>query len=1621
MNRLTPIFLLALGIGTATACNDDPGPLDQVPSGSPVVMLEEGTGSTNSEPLWRLTPGMRIGNVAVVLPPVEFEGLEVLPLGTIERGPNEDFLAPSEPARWMYLTQDEEGAIWFHGEPRSGRLNPPALLVPAEVRVGMRWNTGRFAGGQAWGRPDIGPCHDPSPRAWEGHSCQGSPRFTIEVAERAEIDTIYGTRPVWSLLITDWGRHTPAYQFPGYPDEPVWDGVPSSLQFVEGRGPLNIPLKLDDPTAAATGSGVVPLEPFVSQGVLPPIQLQPLTEHRLIDDGALATSASAYFDPSLGTTVVSSHRVASVWAPALIEGGADIPGFANSGMEGCWGRDSGESLDVDACRWGAGVTVSTSGDRALTLDLLAGGLPWRGAQMIGLFEHDDTFWGLGVSRDIEARQPLDAIALGELDPDGDIDHVPSIVNEFDTIWLELWPRVPGVVLSGGASMWVDGDGSAIRLAEFGGLGPFAPTNGIRFSQWDRDAMRPRFEHLAYPSLMDINTTSEPGGKTVLLTTFAGRIDRMYLVDDGIEIEPLGDVAVPDGQFMTGAVLADGELIVFTQRDFTGIDVHFDRGFTCNGACTGLNRATPPQHGQTLVWRADLPTPVTPERPSPQWGVTARPTGLDVRVCWPPGHGAPELDGWTLGGHPPRAVTTVGGEDHCVLLSRDLAIPDVLSAHAAWAVEGPLPGYGRVAIGTTGVGNFDHDCWGNECQNAQELRNATHTLETAVSTPNGLGGVDVLLGEGAAYPHYSSTFRERLAELLGDGRIQVRVEVQILVQDEGGAGVWGFDPYTSTLYLWDGETLEVMTDETFSMFDFEDGGRMRTSTCQGGGLLFDTFYLAPDGDTESVPPGLDSLDSALVRLADGTVCGVGPATSGSNDRVVCLGPDGDRREGPEHHTVVGYNPRVGADGVIYFTSTDITGTISRLQTLDPATMAVAPVDADALGIDLPASGLHGFSDWTTDEAGVPYAVYSVPRDHHVDHFLLRFGEAGIEHIERPELSYMAYRSRLELLVDADFYVFFPHSAGSNLLLPAVDLTRAWSWFTWPRLLRVPREGDVGRSQNDFSAGASGCVPIDDLEADTLTDAQSSLVQYVGCGGVQCALATGLCSTALLDESVEVVDENGVPAPSLISGNGTRRFSPLQPFTRYTVRGVIDDVPVETEFVTSNAGQHFEGIHPSEPAISELAGYIADWAPGCGIDTASSEDRGCGFRTDFDPTNRRLLVENNGTTMLIKHDGALGVTVESIDIGPDAVFSPDGRMVFGAEAAWDTVDGERIEFSAARDTARAPLFALPEHPYAFLPMADGGGLVVEWDEATGELDDLITTEGALDASFSGDGESVVTLESALGGGFEVVRYNLATGSSVSTPIGTGPYARVITNGAGDVTYVLNRDQEPRGGETNDLTVTLVREDEALIRFPRIVQWTRDGQPALAVDRRGESALVLAAHPDRGSQVHLVDEDATGDAEIDFTDVFVPVERFRFTLDDAHTPVSVGHGGLLLATGRDAETVLHIVSAADAADALVFNGTWQPAVRNDGRVVLVSGDCIEPGSPCRELMVLSPDQTAVDESFEDDGIFGYTTWPFGLDRERTETPVEGVVVYWRHFDPTGLDLPCFLTAADGGLFCR
>jgi len=675
--------LLALAVAGLALIGADP-------AAAQVRFFSEGEGEANVEPLWPLHAGARwlvTQEGEVWAEPARLvEGERVL---AVRSTGLYLFLAdqhwPPEPAQLGWWRADDDG-VRFYGQPRRGLLDGGALFVPKTVRVGMHW---------------------------------ASPTHSHRVVARELMDTAFGRKPVWFIMNHERGFFE--------------SGADFLTAYVEGRGPIapqvaqrglfdrtgdvEIPVPVDglvitpleapagpqpDPTRRATprpwpGEPIHIGAAYGPDGFIPhrlaatqPAGAGPDEMHLLIHGVSLGSRECA----SIGGQLVCTDP-----APAVKILCVSLPDFVAVPSEECVSAHGtsiapeGDVAQIPLGDLGQPTTTCPPPDRT--------GPPCQRVFVDAVF-HDAN----GDPRVLSPASTAFASFVGVADfVDSAVFTEPNAANlvSYGPLVPEAFPRardVPRIVEDLGATLAV------VTEASF----------RVRFDALDpalRDA--PDVGHeAAYAQGLHVRT--RPGGRDLYRTAWDGRVDRAVVQADGLSWEHVVDVALPPGHVLGGAVpYGDDQLLIVTNGGFDGLGrplgfighdflcaalENLDPDAPCTGAIydydgqTQLGELGDGFLGDVYAWTVDVPEPEPVAEPSLA-GLEVWEVGPDALLCWPPGHGALDTDGWEISGDPARAIP-VG--DRCAFVVRPGAPGDTFDASVATEVVGPIPGAGRVAVG-----------------------------------------------------------------------------------------------------------------------------------------------------------------------------------------------------------------------------------------------------------------------------------------------------------------------------------------------------------------------------------------------------------------------------------------------------------------------------------------------------------------------------------------------------------------------------------------------------------------------------------------------------------------------------------------------------------------------------------------------------------------------------------------------------------------------------------------------------------------------------------------------------------------------------------------------------------
>jgi len=242
------------------ACTDDPKRVDAV--GAPrTEIVDQGTGPENAEALWPLVVGAHRE---------QHSGTVSVPDRTQMFGRTVYRFQGTSTVSFYYTT--EEG-VFSAGSLILGALPRATLLVPAKVKVGLKW--------RSFQTDDL-------------------PSVTSVVTSVELKDTIFGRRMVWTIAQTD----------ESHPDK-----VTYTTSFAEGRGPVEL-------DGDATITSILPLDPDPPVVISDRLPLTPLNNATPLFLNFWATRLSAMVDATGKATIRAGGITAWFNNPGFGSGGA---------------------------------------------------------------------------------------------------------------------------------------------------------------------------------------------------------------------------------------------------------------------------------------------------------------------------------------------------------------------------------------------------------------------------------------------------------------------------------------------------------------------------------------------------------------------------------------------------------------------------------------------------------------------------------------------------------------------------------------------------------------------------------------------------------------------------------------------------------------------------------------------------------------------------------------------------------------------------------------------------------------------------------------------------------------------------------------------------------------------------------------------------------------------------------------------------------------------------------------------------------------------------------------------------------------------------------------------------
>ncbi len=571
-----PVILLATLLATGgTGCKGE------IPA---FTITAPGTGPENVEPLFIPALGTVIGGSVI-------DSVVATDQGTVFR------LAGTDSWQFTLYLQNEQG-IFRYGD-NDGVLDRPALIIPAKVRLGMKWTVFDVAGAQdlLLEVADHGPtAHQSWGKRWP-----------------------WGDRGTWKITATN----------PQDPDE-----LPSEFLYVEGVGPPETVLSFATPTTPAAPVRVpMPMDAISIpnwDATLPSTQDPGMV--RIGDGPALLMGGDlcTWFDGEKlldEQPPMTTGPFATSTGPACVTSadchvqptGVDV-------IDICWmvpsGHPNGVFIAPDGTinwlpRSGNGkVRESTTGYMGQALqrlpNLLALSLVGGGPEGHGRAIHSPH----GLGNVVWADEEVFRYHLGDFTAQ----KVPStwwMLPRIDRVFALPDRAGPGTsfILVGGGMVWTsrwEGDGYAFGAPKVGGR------------------LTGKFSVLATDR-----------GTEVLRITGDGQVDELTVGPDGLVVTHLADVTIPDGEAPVGAwrwyepggarvVVATVSRLIVTY----GQHLYRSRSFLPPGT-------------------------VVPIAPALKLVSGASSDGIPF-VCWPPAAEPVDFSSWTMAGAPPLGVAYAPG-------------------------------------------------------------------------------------------------------------------------------------------------------------------------------------------------------------------------------------------------------------------------------------------------------------------------------------------------------------------------------------------------------------------------------------------------------------------------------------------------------------------------------------------------------------------------------------------------------------------------------------------------------------------------------------------------------------------------------------------------------------------------------------------------------------------------------------------------------------------------------------------------------------------------------------------------------------------------------------------------
>jgi hypothetical protein len=388
---------------------------------------------------------------------------------------------------------------------------------------------------------------------------------------------------------------------------------------------------------------------------------------------------------------------------------------------------------------------------------------------------------------------------------------------------------------------------------------------------------------------ELSVQASEHGNEVLRVTGDGLVQRLSVDAQGLALEPVAKIDLPPREVAVGAFLyreADAAKLIVATLTPDGSD----------GVLGSLVRLN-------LYKSSAAVTPGAAVRVPAALGLRANAAGYnyDGLVCWTGAEGPPDPTGWTIGGQPAAAVVPVTGGGPCAMVVRPpgQGMPG-LSANFT-AVEGPIPGVGRVTVQLPLNPNLRVD---------PGVINGGEIDRGALAPLKGGGMVSGrrLYGSGGVArgvpidPLTADAFRFEWIDAAGNG-------VWLSTMDEANEPLLRRVGLTSARTSFPDLVPDVNGVKPKPTIEFLSGG---------GGVVVKAgpaeYYVAPDG-TKTMLPAPKTNRAYMGRLADGTLCGIDGSAPPS---IFCVPPAGAEVTSPLPAGVLSI-PDVlpGAEGVFLF--------------------------------------------------------------------------------------------------------------------------------------------------------------------------------------------------------------------------------------------------------------------------------------------------------------------------------------------------------------------------------------------------------------------------------------------------------------------------------------------------------------------------------------------------------------------------------------------------------------------------------------------------------------------------------------------------------------------------------